>query len=312
MSFMLIVLLCTLASETSAWAMKVMVITSNDTEPYRLVLQGFKQYLDRQGTQADYEVRTIKGEAGRLNPQHMREKDKVDLILSLGSNATELALKDNEGVPVISGMIFRKDEIKKGSMATGVFLEFPLETQFEMIRRLLPDAKTVGVIYNPGENQQRITAAMRVAEKTGLRLDVRKVTVPQDLPGALESLSRSIDVLWAVPDKLVLNPETARNFLLFSYRNLIPFIGLSPEWVKSGALFSMDWDFMDIGQQCGEMALKVARGTPASSIPPVPPRKVLYSLNTKAGRQMKIDISEANIRNAHRLFTGEGDAFQPR
>jgi putative ABC transport system substrate-binding protein len=181
-------------------------------------------------------------------------------------------------------------------------LSFPLETQFNWIQKILPDAKTIGVMYNPEENKERIDAALRIAHSRGLTLEAQEVYTLQDVPSALNTLSKSVDVLWGLADNLALSPQIAKNVLLVSFRNSIPFIGPSSAWVRAGALYSLDWDYTDMGAQCGEMALRVLQGTPPSAIPPAAPRKVMYSLNLKTAQQLKITISEQITQKARNTY----------
>jgi putative ABC transport system substrate-binding protein len=85
---------------------------------------------------------------------------------------------------------------------------------------------------------------------------------------------------------------------LFSFRHQIPLIGHSTPWVKAGALYALDRDYTDIGLQCAEMAGKILAGQAASSLPPVPPRKVRYTLNRKTAEQMKLDLPVRAFRDA--------------
>jgi putative ABC transport system substrate-binding protein len=136
--------------------------------------------------------------------------------------ATQRVLKGTMAPPVIAGLILSPEEIKEGTNATGVALEFPLEVQFQWLRRFLPAAGTVGVLYNPKENQRKIDAAARVARVQGFNLEAQEVQAARDLPVALENLSKKAHVLWGVVDDLVLTPQTAKQILLFSFQNRIP------------------------------------------------------------------------------------------
>ena len=120
----------------------------------------------------------------------------------------------------------------------------------------------------------------------------------QDLADALDYVAEHIDVLWGVADKTVLSSRTAKSLLLFSYRNRIPFVGLSAAWTKAGALYALDRDYEDIGKQCGEMALKILQGATPQDLPPVSPRRVTYSLNLKVAQHMKVDIDGQLIQGA--------------
>jgi len=124
----------------------------------------------------------------------------------------------------------------------------------------------------------------------------------QELPDALDSLNKRADVLWGVADQIVLNPQTVKPILLFSLRNRIPFVGLSATWVKAGALYALDRDYKDIGRQCGELALKILQGTAPSALPPVPPRKVVYSVNLKTAHLLKLDLGGQVLQAAQTVI----------
>jgi|PlaIllAssembly_1097288.scaffolds.fasta_scaffold40186_2 putative ABC transport system substrate-binding protein len=306
--FVIVFLLGSISLEiVDARAPKILILTGSDAAPYKETREGFLQYLRKQGMQVDVEIYTLKDGTAQNKLQALQEANKreIDLIFTLGNSATASALERSMNVPIIFGLVLRADKTIKPGRATGVTLEFPLETQIEMLRRILPAARTIGVLYNPKENQEIIDSAVKLFQKTGLKLNAQRVTVPQDLPAALDYMAKNVDVLWGIPDTLVLNAQTAKQILLFSYRNRIPLVGISPEWVKAGALYSLEWDFTDIGAQCGDMALKIMKGTSISTLPPASPRKVLYSVSAKTIRYMKVDVPEAMIRQAYHIYDGE-------
>jgi putative ABC transport system substrate-binding protein len=285
---------------------RIAVYVSYDAPPIEETLAGFKEHLSRQGTVAVYEIYPLYGASAQphRSPGEVR-KNGTRLILALGSLALETAGRDAEGIPVVAGMVLREADIRRARGATGVFLEFPLETQFAWLRRLLPEARRVGVVYNPAENQSTIEAARKVAGRMGLELVTREVVTPPELPGALESLANRAEVLWGISDTVVVTPQTARSLLLFSFRNRIPFIGLSTAWVKAGAFYALDRDYRDIGRQCAELALKVLAGSDAGSLAPVPPRLTNLSLNLKTAERMKVPVSPSLRREAVQLFQEE-------
>jgi putative ABC transport system substrate-binding protein len=282
---------------------KIAVFVSYDAPPMAEALDGFKESLARQGITAVYELYPLQEASGqnRRRPAAVRGDGTV-LILALGSLALETAGREAAGVPVVAGMVLREADIRRGRGVTGVFLEFPLETQLAWLQHLMPDARRIGVVFNPAENRDTIAAAGKIAGRMGLELLAREVTTPPELPGALESLANQADVLWGISDNVVVTPQTARSLLLFSFRNRIPFIGLSTAWVKAGAFYALDRDYRDIGRQCAELAAKVLAGAEAGSLAPVPPRRVTYSLNLKTAEQMKMHVPSSLSKAAEQLF----------
>jgi putative ABC transport system substrate-binding protein len=205
-------------------------------------------------------------------------------------------------IPIVAGLILNADDMAKSPNTAAVVLEFPVESELRFLQRFLPGQRNVGVLFNPAENQNRIDAATRAAGALGLTLFARRVESPRDLPDALESLNKKADVLWGVADQVVLNSQTARHILLFSLRNQIPFVGLSATWVKAGALYALDRDYKDMGMQCGEVALKILQGAAPSSFAPVAPRKIVYSVNLKTARLLRLDIQAPVLQAAQAVI----------
>jgi putative ABC transport system substrate-binding protein len=278
---------------------RVTVLLSSDAEPYRQVLAGIRQQL---ASGVDFDVQTLGDDAAKA--KSIIEKTKgapPALYFTVGSAATQLAIRHGGGAPVVAGLILNAAEIDKAPQATGVILEFPPEVQLEWLRRLLPAQRDIGVLYSDPQILPGIENTARRGEALGLRVHVRRVESSRNLPEALDSLENRIGVLMGVADPGVLNPMTAKPILLFSFRNRIPLVGLSEQWVKAGALYALGRDYVDIGRQCAEIAARILAGTPVSDIPPQPPRKVAYAINAKTARHMKIDIPERLLLGAQRV-----------
>lgn len=282
----------------------IVIVTSQDTAPYKDLIIGFRQSLaSLNGTIALIEEHSLQGDTSKASALFKAAKGRrVQLILTVGSLATQAALQDAPDIPTVAGMILGAAELRQSPNATGVVLDFPLETQLQWLQKIAPQAKTIGVLFNPQENRAKIDAATKVAHSLGLRLLTEEVETPQALPYALENLAKQAEIVWGITDQTVLSPQTAEPILLFSFRHRIPFTGLSTSWAKAGALYALDRDYKDVGRQCGEMAVKMLRGTPASALPPSPPRKVFYALNLKTAEHMKMTIPQTLIDGARHVF----------
>lgn len=304
---LLAVLFGAAAAAMAAGEVRITVLVSYDAPPFEQALDGFKEHLVRQGAAAvyaTYPLQDLSGEAGRQ--LEATASDGTRLILALGTPALEAAAQQAADVPIIAGMVLQEADIRRAKNASGVFLDFPIETQFAWLRRILPEARRIGVVYNPAENRGAVETAGTVAKSLGLQLVAVEVSTPAELPAALESLSNRADALWGLSDSVVVTPQTAKNLLLFSFRNRIPFIGLSAAWVKAGALYALDRDYRDIGRQCAELALMVLSGVDPGSLAPVPPRRITYSLNLKTAEQMKLEFPAALRRQAEELYQERG------
>ena len=278
---------------------KIAVLVSSNDAPFTETVAGFSDHFAAQGYSAGYEFYRLDGDPAKAGPAVQKIKaGGAKLVFTVGSAATDAAVKGITDIPIVACLVLRTESLKKGGNATGVGLEFPLETQVAWMQRFLPRSSTIGVIYNAGENQQKVDAAAEAARKAGLKLETEQVRSPQDVPAALNNLSKRVDALWGIPDSIMLSPTIAKNVLLFSFRNSIPVVGPSASWVKAGALYSLDWDYADLGRQCGEMADRILKGAQPSSIAVASPRTVKYTLNLVTARQMKLALPE-KIGRAH-------------
>jgi putative ABC transport system substrate-binding protein len=281
----------------------ITVLMSSDSAPYQAMREGFQGYLHDNGVQANYEVLQIgkdNSAAGQLAGK-IAQQDPA-LIYCLGSRACQVVQQIPEQRPVIASMLLTAEAVTAAAQATGVFLNHSPKTQLQWLKKLFPDFHRVGVIYHPAQNQTVIDKATETARQLGMELVVAAVDTPKELPAALKNLLRNIDILWALPDRMVLAPQSAKEILLTSFRSRIPVIGASAPWVKGGALYALDWDYADLGAQNAAMALKIIKGAPINSIPAAEPRAVAYTLNTKTAKHMKLDMSDKITRGAKHVY----------
>jgi len=282
---------------------RVIIIASQDAGPYKDLSMGFQQYLSSRGMPISFETYSLQGNTAKVAEVFPAIKNKTPrLLLTIGTLATQAALKELPDIPVVAGLVVDPDSLLKGGKATGVGVEIPLNIQFQWLQRIMPGAGTIGVLYNPKENQAKIDAASKTAHGLGLKLVAREVETPRALPDALEGVAKHADLLWGLSDQVALSPQTAEPILLFSLQHRLPVSGLTTSWTKAGALYSLDRDYSDLGAQCGELALKILQGSNPGSLPPVPPRKVVYSLNLKTADHMRLDIPLSIIEGAQSVF----------
>jgi putative ABC transport system substrate-binding protein len=269
----------------------VVILTSSSSSAYQEVMEGLRGYMKSHRPGDRIDVHDLSdGDGARTRVLDMFERDPPSLIVTLGNPATAMALTDVPDVPVVATMILDMANVRRAENATGVSLEFPLETSLTWLTRILPERQAVGVLFDPSLNRETVDAAGVVASRLGFELQSEEVATPRDLRVALEQLARRSDVFWGIPDQTVLSPQTAQQVLLFSFRHQIPFVGLSSEWVKAGALYALDRDYQDVGKQCGGLVARILGGTRAHLLPPQTPRTVVYDLNLRMAETMNLTL----------------------
>ena len=283
-------------------AAQILIIANTDKGPYQQAIQGFKQHLSSQ-LSADY--------SNLYLSQNKNKQEKVataifdihpDLIFALGGASTKLALQNTSSIPIVSTMVLKESLLQQANNITGVSLSYPFTTQFQWLKKFFPEKSKVAILYNSEQNEQSIKKAKKFSKQAGLELFTIIVESPKRLPYALEHLKKNIEVVLAIPDKVVMSSKTAKAVLLASFRNRVPLIGLSDNWVKSGALYALSWDYTALGQQSAIQAGKIFKGVPVQQIPSEYPRKVAYSINAKTASHMNVEIADNLLKNAKKTF----------
>ena len=293
---------CDLSHAEDGYDVSVTVVMSKENAARSEVLKGFQQHLSESDIRANYSVEVLGAEAEDHGLLERDENGTNRIFLTLDSRAAKVTMQHQPDAQIISALALNPEIFDIDHNATGVLLNHSVEVQFDYLHRILPDVRRVGVLFNPSENEQYVSSAQIAARKMDIDLVTEAVNRPRDLPKALRSIGSSAQMIWGIADHVVFAPETIQHLLVYSFRNRLPLSGLSERWVEAGALYALERDYFDIGVQCGEMAVKSLQGISLEKIPSSTPRKVLYVLNLKTARQMKLHLSPEVIEGAHMVF----------
>lgn len=298
-----------------AAADSIIVVKSLEAEPYEEALQGVQAALKRSRRKIDVQEYTLtEGGAGQDKILAEIRKQPPTLILTVGSGATALIHKQVQDVPVVFCMVlnpvasgFVQSMESSGNNLTGASLDIPPRQQFETLKEVVPFLKTVGVLYNPQETGEVVRRAARDAADVGLELLAIPVTTADKLPEILDAHKQKIDALWAVADSTVFASDRATEFLI--RRTLaygLPFMGLSPSFVKAGALLALSASYRNVGAQCGEQVVQVLTGRRPSKIPITVPHRVKLHLNLPVAQTLQVAIPPHIVEGAVVMSTTEG------
>jgi len=272
---------------------RITVFLSHDADAYQSTLKGIRQRFAQEGIPTNWDVYQMGGNKDRALPGIADAKtNETKLIIALGAIATEAVCREITRIPIVVGLLLKTDCLVKSANATGVTLAFSPELSLQWIQKTLPTAKNVGVLYNPVENQSNIEKARQAAERLGMMLYAQAVRKPKELPGMLKKIMKKSDVIWGLPDSLILNPQTAKTILLSSFRNRIPFAGPSVSWAKAGAFQALGHDYVQIGDQCAGVAIRILKGENPNRIPILTSENARCYINQKTANHLKIRLPD--------------------
>jgi putative tryptophan/tyrosine transport system substrate-binding protein len=296
----------------------VAVIKIRDAEPYEIALRNLRRALKEKGLDAPIEEFRLpevpQPAQSRFDPGYFSGREGAlaeirrrnpQLIVTLGSAATERVAKAIKDTPVLFCMAlnplasgFIRSMNSSGNNLAGASLDVPAQLQFEALRSIVPQVKKIAVIYNPHETESVVQQARKVAREMGLELAAVPIASADKVPDALRALDKNVDALWSVADGTTFSSASMEFIFLHTLRNKLPFMGLSPAFVKAGALFALAVDYQEVGAQCGALAARILAGESPSSLPVTTPQKTILHVNLKTAETLGLKIPPDRLKGA--------------
>jgi putative ABC transport system substrate-binding protein len=231
-----------------------------------------------------------------------------DLILAIGTKAALEAKERIKDIPIVFCMVLNpvssglvSSMSLPGGNITGASLDIPIKTQFQYMKTVVGHIDSLGVLYNPQETGMLIGEAERIARNMGLKLMAKPISSGREVPRALGDLIGGVDAIWSVADGIVF-PQSTEYILLNTLRGNTPFMGLSPPFVKAGALLALSCDYGDIGKQAAEIAIEILGGGQPGSITVTAPRNVYLSINMKTAKHIGLSVPDSVIQSANEVI----------
>lgn len=281
----------------AACAEEVVVVRDSDFKVHSEALEGFRSEFGFRTADLDADDEFLVEDIRRLGPR---------LIVALGYDAL-FRVKEIKDIPVVFFMALNAQNIVEGGgNITGVDISLPVARQLEEIEMVLPRARRIGVVYDPRETGYLFEEAASAASKRGLSLVGRRVYRTEEVIPAVNGLLGRIDVLWMFPDITVINYETVKYMMFFSYKNKVPIYAFSEKYVKNSALMATGIDVYDIGRQAGEMARRILEGEAPDAIPIAHPRKVPLFLNLRTADKLGVRVPDEAVREASKIYGAGG------
>jgi putative ABC transport system substrate-binding protein len=283
-----------------------------DVPPVRQGVARFKEHLKAQRPEGARPVELELVNVDADNPSRFAMKmrqliaTKPALIFasSVGVAKTLLALKTD--VPIYFGI--QSDPVREGLVPslvstgslTGYTFFVPLDVKImELIRRVFPDARVVGVVATDYwlEGASMSQNLFTQAKALGLELKVFNLRDHNDIRPMLENpQARAVEV-WYIPYSEIAFQHGAELATALA-RTSIPTVYARRKFLKSGGLIavqSVDEEAMDVW---AKSVANILNGVPVGSIPVMRPKEIEIAVNAAAVKQLDRATRERLAREA--------------
>lgn len=190
--------------------------------------------------------------------------DNVDLIMANATTAVQCAKEATTEIPVVgtsvtdyvsTGIVDSAEN--PGSNVTGYSDLSDANNHVELIQQLLPEAKTVAILYSTGEENSRIQAESAAAafEAAGLTAESYTANDSNDISSVVTEACTQADVIYVPTDNLMAaNMELVKNVAL---NQKVPVVSCFTADENDGALLSISISYYTMGYLAGEMAYEI-------------------------------------------------------
>ncbi|MFK4784432.1 ABC transporter substrate-binding protein [Fusobacterium sp. MFO224] len=261
------------------------------------VAEGFKEALADGGYTEDkvnIEMQNAQGDFGVAQTiASSYVQDKKDLVLAISTPSAQAMYNATKEIPILISAVTSPEAVGlTGDNVTGTSDMAPVDRQVQLIKKLLPESKTIGVVYNTSEeNSQILVKQLKLeSEKNGYKVIEKGITNINEIGQALDVLLKDVDVLYTPTDNLVVSATP----LVLSKANQqnIPVIGCIKDQVVQGALATETLDYKKLGYQTGEMAVRVLNGEKPKDIPIETQKDTKLLINKEAVKRLNIDLPQ--------------------
>jgi len=200
--------------------------------------------------------------------------------------------------PVGAGIVVSLDQAVPD--ITGTTDALPYEEQLKLVRRILPNAKRLGILFNPGEaaSQFAIKEIRRVAPSLGFELLEGPVSTTNDVYPVAQNLVTRVDVLLISTDNTVASGIAGAVKVAIGKK--VPLFACDSGSVEKGAIAAVSPGYYYIGVDTGKLAVRVLRGE--GSLRVIPPQGGDIYINRKAAELMGCQLPDDVLKQATKIF----------
>ena len=256
------------SSDSGSKTYKIGVVQLTEHSALDASNDGFVEALNASGLEVSIDQQNAQNDQSAC--QTIASKfvgDGVDLIYAIATPAAQAAAAATTDIPIVgcaitdyaaSGLV--KDNDKPDTNVTGASDLTPVAEQLQMMQKVLPDVKKVGLLFCSAESNSdiQIASAKEELDALGISYEEYAVSSSNEIQSVVESAVGKVDALYAPTDNTI--AAGAAQVGQICKENKLPFITGEEGMCEAGGLFTLSINYTDLGKLAGEMAVKILKG----------------------------------------------------
>lgn len=267
--------------------------------------EGFVDELAKQGyiegKNIEIDLQNAQGEQRNLKTISQQLAESSDVVLAIATPSAQSLANTTQTTPVIFSAVTDPVSAKlvesrehPGGNVTGTSDQSSdaISTQINLIKKVLPKAKTIGILYTQSEPNSVVQKdeAKRLLEEKGFTVVEKTILDSNNVKAAAESLMAEVDMVFVPTDNII--SSTMETVKQVSIKHKVPVFGGSTEMVAVGGLYNYGTNYEELGRQTARMLIRVLKGEKPENIAVELPEKLELHTNQEMADALGIDISK--------------------
>ena len=267
--------------------------------------EGFVDELAKQGyvegKNIEIDLQNAQGEQRNLKTISQQLAESSDVVLAIATPSAQSLANTTQTTPVIFSAVTDPVSAKlvesrehPGGNVTGTSDQSSdaISTQINLIKKVLPKAKTIGILYTQSEPNSVVQKdeAKRLLEEKGFTVVEKTILDSNNVKAAAESLMAEVDMVFVPTDNII--SSTMETVKQVSIKHKVPVFGGSTEMIAVGGLYNYGTNYEELGRQTARMLIRVLKGEKPENIAVELPEKLELHTNQEMADALGIDISK--------------------
>ncbi|MCR5493423.1 MAG: ABC transporter permease [Streptococcus sp.] len=253
-------------------------------------------YVDGKNLKLDYE--NAQGDQSNLQTISTNLLSNNDLVLGIATPAAQTLSNLSTDVPVlftavtdpVSAKLVRTMDKPEG-IATGTSDMSPISKQVELLQKVMPNVKKVGIMYTTNErnSEVQVEEAQKEFAKAGIDVLTKGISSTNDVQDTAKSLMSQTQVLFIPTDNMIVSAISLITEL--SKEMKVPVVGGSADIVEQGVLFTYGANYEALGRQTAKLAVRIIKGEDVSKVSAEYPKTLNVVANDDMAKTLGIDLT---------------------
>ena len=232
--------------------------------------------------------------------------ENPDVVVGIATPSAQALASSARGIPLVfsavtdpvGAKLVKSMDKANGGNITGVSDLSPIDSHMALVKTIVPQAKKLGVIYNPGEANSAtlVNLVKKYAPAHGMEVVEAGAPKSSDVLAAARSLVGKVDAIYVPTDNTVVSAFEA--VVKVAKQSKIPVISADTDSVKRGAIAAQGFNYYDLGRQTGKMVVAILNGKKAGEIQPQGVSKTELYVNPESAKEMGVTLSDDLIKSA--------------